>query len=128
MAISLGSLGSCFHSLGRYEAAIAKHQQHHDISEEIGNRQGVAISLHNWGEALIRLEYYSEAERKIQESLVISRNINFSPLIAHSLKALADIAYHTQDFELALSHCQAAPGPLPTTRQPLGQRVRRADS
>jgi tetratricopeptide (TPR) repeat protein len=94
--------------LGQYEKAIAYHQQYHDISEEIGYRQGVAISLHNIGEALIKLENYSEAESKIQESLVISQEINYKNLIADSFKALAEISHQTNQPQLALSHCQNA--------------------
>ena len=105
---SLILLGNCYDYLGQYEQAIAKHQQHHDISEEIGFRQGVAISLHNTGEALRKLENYSEAESKIQASLVISQEINFRVAVAHSLKVLAEIAHQTNRPELALSHCQQA--------------------
>ncbi|MFM7599793.1 MAG: tetratricopeptide repeat protein, partial [Pseudanabaena sp.] len=84
------------------------HQQHQDISEEIGFQQGVAISLHNMGEALLKLENYSEAETKLQESLVISQEINIKDLIAYSFNSLAEIAHQTNQPQLALSHCQAA--------------------
>lgn len=60
------------------------------------------------GETLIKLENYSEAESKIQESLVIFQEINFRIAIAHSFKALADIAHQTNQPQLALSHCQNA--------------------
>jgi tetratricopeptide (TPR) repeat protein len=56
MAISLGNLGNCYGSLGQYEKAIAYYQQSLKIKEEIGDRQGVAISLHNIGEVLLKLE------------------------------------------------------------------------
>ncbi|WP_201321459.1 tetratricopeptide repeat protein [Pseudanabaena sp. lw0831] len=62
----------------------------------------------NMGEALLKLENYSEAETKIQESLVISQEINFKELIADSFKALAAIAHQTNQPQLALTHCQAA--------------------
>ncbi len=67
----------------------------------------MAISLHNWGEALIKLEQYREAEDKIQQARQLFESMG-SPHVAYSLNALADIAHHTQDFDLALSHCQAA--------------------
>ncbi len=107
MAISLGNLGLCYYSLGRYEEAIAKHQQHHDISEEIGDRQGVAISLHNWGEALRKLEQFSEAENKVQQARQLFESMG-SPNVANSFYVLADIAHQTQDFDLARHHCQEA--------------------
>ncbi len=94
--------------MGQYKKAIAYFQQHHDISKEIGFRQGVAISLHNIGEALSKLENYSEAESKIQASLVISQKIKFKELTARCFLALAEIAQKTNRPELALSHCQQA--------------------
>jgi tetratricopeptide (TPR) repeat protein len=68
----------------------------------------MAISLHNIGETLIKLKNYSEAETKIQESLVISQEINFKDLTAYSFKFLAAIAHQTNQPQLALSHCQNA--------------------
>jgi hypothetical protein len=47
---------------------------------------------------LIKLEKYVEAEAKIQESLVISQEINLKEVIAHQ----------TNQPQLALTHCQAA--------------------
>jgi tetratricopeptide (TPR) repeat protein len=94
--------------LGQYEKAITYQQQCHDISEEIGFRQGVASSLNGIGETLLKLENYSEAETKIQESLVISQEINYKSITAHNFKSLADIAHQTNQPQLALSHCQSA--------------------
>jgi tetratricopeptide (TPR) repeat protein len=94
--------------LGQYEKAIFYHQQCHDISEAMSDRQGVAFSLHTIGSILLKLENYSEAERKIQASLVISQDIGYKYLIAYSLRVLAKIAHQTNRPELALSHCQEA--------------------
>ncbi|MEB3120801.1 MAG: tetratricopeptide repeat protein [Snowella sp.] len=88
--------------------AIAYHQKCLKIQQEIDNQSGIAISLHNIGEILIKLEKYVEAEAKIQESLVISQEINLKEVIAHNFKALAEIAHQTNQPQLALSHCQAA--------------------
>jgi hypothetical protein len=68
----------------------------------------VALSLHNIGITLFELDSYSEAESKIQASLVISQEINYRVAIPHNLKALAAIAHQTNQPQLALSHCQAA--------------------
>jgi tetratricopeptide (TPR) repeat protein len=60
----------CYKSLGQYEKAIAYHQQHHDISEEIGNRQGVASSLGNLGICYRNLGQYEKAI-----ALFLTRNL-----------------------------------------------------
>ena len=72
------------------------------------NCKGVAISLHNIGLIWFKQEKYSEAENKIQESLVISQAIKLKDLIAHSLTALAEIFHKTDRPDLALTHCQSA--------------------
>ena len=59
--ISLNRLGLCYKYLGQYEKAISYHQQCHDISEKIGNRQGVAISLGNLGSCYRSLGQYEKA-------------------------------------------------------------------
>jgi tetratricopeptide (TPR) repeat protein len=74
----------------------------------MGFREGVAHSLHNMGGTLLKLENYSEAETKIQESLVISQEINYKKLIAENFQVLADIAHQTNQPQLALRHCQNA--------------------
>jgi len=94
--------------LGQYEKAIAYHQQSLNISEAMGDQQGVASSLHTIGSILLKLQNYSEAESKIQASLVISQDIDYKYLIAYSLRVLAEIAHKTNRPELALSHCQEA--------------------
>lgn len=66
----------------------------------------MADSLHNIGEVFIKLENYSEVETKIQESLVISQEINIKDLIDKSLKALAAIAHQTNQPQLALTLSQ----------------------
>ncbi|MFN9061013.1 MAG: ATPase, partial [Pseudanabaena sp.] len=60
------------------------------------------------GGIFFKLENYSEAETKVQESLVISQEINFKSSIAHNFQALAAIAHQTNQPQLALTHCQAA--------------------
>jgi tetratricopeptide (TPR) repeat protein len=60
----------CYKSLGQYEKAIAYHQQHHDISEEIGNRQGVSSSLGNLGICYRNLGQYEKAI-----ALFLTRNL-----------------------------------------------------
>ncbi len=57
---------------------------------------------------MLKLENYSEAESKIQASLVISQDIDYKYLIAYSLRVLAEIFHKTNRPELALSYCQQA--------------------
>ncbi|MFM7878641.1 MAG: tetratricopeptide repeat protein, partial [Microcystis panniformis] len=58
---SLNRLGLCYDSLGQYEKAIAFYQQCHNVSEEIGDRLGMATSLGNLGLCYYYLGQYEKA-------------------------------------------------------------------
>ena len=108
---SLNRLGLCYSFLGQYEKAIAYHQQLHDISEEIGNRQGVASSLGNLGNCYESLGQYEKAIAYHQQSLEIEEEMGNRQGVANSLGNLGNcydslgqyekaIAYHQQSLEI----------------------------
>jgi tetratricopeptide (TPR) repeat protein len=82
---SLNRLGLCYNSLGQYEKAIAYHQQFHDISEEMGNRLGVARSLGNLGNCYDSLGQHEKAISLYQQYHDISEEIDFRQGVAISL-------------------------------------------
>jgi tetratricopeptide (TPR) repeat protein len=103
---SLNCLGICYHSLGQYEKAIASYQQHYDISEEIGNRQGVAISLGNLGTCYYSLGQYEKAIAYIQQYHDISEEIGDQQGVAISLGNLGLSYYFLGEYEKAITHYQ----------------------
>ncbi|WP_199311592.1 tetratricopeptide repeat protein [Anabaena subtropica] len=72
---SLTSLGNAYFSLGEYQRAIEFHQQSLEISREIGERNGEAVSLGNLGNAYNSLGQYQQAIKFHQQSLEIKREI-----------------------------------------------------
>ncbi|WP_430014090.1 tetratricopeptide repeat protein [Microcystis ichthyoblabe FBCC-A1114] len=103
---SLILLGNCYDYLGQYEQAIAKHQQHHDISEEIGDRQGVAISLGNLGNCYYSLGQYEKAIAYHQQSLEISEEIGDQQGVAMSLGNSGLCYYSLGQYEKAIAYHQ----------------------
>jgi tetratricopeptide (TPR) repeat protein len=108
---TLNRLGICYKNLGQYEKAIIYHQQHHDISEEMGDRQGVAGSLGNLGSCYYSLGQYEKAIAHYQQSLEISEEIGNRQGVAKSLGNLGlcynslgqyekALAYHQQSLEI----------------------------
>ncbi|MEA5532845.1 tetratricopeptide repeat protein [Crocosphaera sp. XPORK-15E] len=85
---SLNRLGNCYDSLGQYEKAIAYQQQHHDISEEIGDRQGVAASLGNLGLCHRSLGKYQTAIKYHKKSLKIQKEMDDRQSVANSYGSL----------------------------------------
>jgi tetratricopeptide (TPR) repeat protein len=101
---SLNCLGICYHLLGQYEKAIASYQQHYDISEEIGNRQGVAISLGNLGLCYSSLGQYEKAIAYHQQYHKISEAIGFRQGVAISLGNLGNCYNDLGQYEKAIAH------------------------
>ena len=103
---SLNRLGLCSGSLGQYEKAIAYQQQHHDISEEIGDRQGVANSLGNSGTCYKNLGQYEKAIALYQQSLKISEEIGDRQGVASSLGSLGNCYNSLGQYEKEIAYLQ----------------------
>jgi tetratricopeptide (TPR) repeat protein len=103
---SFNRLGNCYISLGQYEKAIAFYQQSHDISEEIGFRQGVAMSLGNLGVCYNSLGQYEKAIGYHQQSLEIEEKIGNRQGVAMSLGNLGNCYYSLGQYEKAIAHHQ----------------------
>jgi tetratricopeptide (TPR) repeat protein len=103
---SLNRLGNCYYSLGQYEKAIAYHQQHYDISEEIGDRQGVGNSLGNLGSCYKDLGQYEKAIAYHQQSLEIKEEMGNRQGVAISLGNLGVCYKNLGQYEKAIVHHQ----------------------
>ncbi|MFN6233997.1 tetratricopeptide repeat protein [Microcystis sp.] len=103
---SLNRLGICFLNLGQYEKAIAYHQQSLEISEEIGYRQGVAISLGNLGNCYNCLGQYEKAIAYHRQCLYISKEIEDWQGVASSLGNLGNCYKSLGQYEKAIFYHQ----------------------
>jgi tetratricopeptide (TPR) repeat protein len=100
---SLNRLGLCYKNLGQYKKAIAFYQQSHDISEEIGFRQGVAMSLGNLGVCYNSLGQYEKAIGYHQQSLEIEEKIGNRQGVAISLGSLGICYKNLGQYEKAIA-------------------------
>jgi tetratricopeptide (TPR) repeat protein len=103
---SLNRLGICYKNLGQYEKAIAYHQQDYDISEEMGDRQGVGISLGNLGNCYFCLGQYEKAIAYQQQYHDISEEIVFRQGMAISLGNLGNCYGSLGQYEKAIAYYQ----------------------
>ncbi|MEY3305233.1 MAG: tetratricopeptide repeat protein [Pseudanabaena sp.] len=103
---SLNRLGNCYYSLGQYEKAIALYEQYHDISEEIGDRQGVANSLGNLGLCYDSLGQYEKAIAYLQQCLEIKEEMGDRQGVASSLGNLGNRYYSLGQYEKAIAYHQ----------------------
>jgi tetratricopeptide (TPR) repeat protein len=103
---SLNCLGNCYVSLGQYEKAITLYQQSHDISEEIGFRQGVATSLGNLGLCYYSLGQYEKSIIGLQQHHDISEEIGDRQGGAMSLGNLGLCYYSLGQYEKSIAYHQ----------------------
>ena len=103
---SLKLLGNCYFYLGQYEKAISLYQQYHDISEEMGDRQGVAMSLGNLGNCYKDLGQYEKAITHHQQFHDISEEIGNRQGVAISLGNLGNCYASLGQYEKAIAHHQ----------------------
>jgi tetratricopeptide (TPR) repeat protein len=103
---SLNRLGLCYGSLGQYKKAITHHQQDHGISEEIGDRQGVANSLGNLGGCYYSLGQYEKAITYQRQSLEIKEEIGDRQGVAISLGNLGNCYYFLGQCKKAIAYQQ----------------------
>jgi tetratricopeptide (TPR) repeat protein len=98
---SFNHLGVYYHSLGQFEKAIAHHQQYHDISEEIGDRQGITISLTNLGVSYSFLGQYEKAIAYQKQSHNISEEIGDQEGMAFSLHNMGEVLIKLEQYSEA---------------------------
>jgi tetratricopeptide (TPR) repeat protein len=103
---SLNRLGNSYGSLGQYEKATAYHQQYHDITEEIGDQQGVAKSLGNLGVCYEFLGQYEQAINYHGQSLKIEEEIGNRQGMASSLGNLGNCYKNLGQYEQAINYHQ----------------------
>ncbi|MGC9505226.1 tetratricopeptide repeat protein [Baaleninema sp.] len=105
---ALTSLGIAYDSLGQYPRSIEFHQQQLDISREIGDRQGEAISLGGLGIAYDSLGQFQRSIEFHQQQLDISREIGDRRGEAISLNNLGETYQHLENYQQAIQCYQKA--------------------
>ncbi len=99
-------LGNAYDSLGQYQTAIDYHQQHLEISKEIGDRYGQGNSLGNLGNAYDSLGQYQTAIDYHQQSLDIAREIGDRRGEGNSLGSLGNAYYSLGQYQTAIDYLQ----------------------
>jgi hypothetical protein len=122
----LKAASEAWHELGRidiyvgdYEAARAKFQTSLTIKQQIGNRDGEAMTWHNLASIDLEVGDYEAARAKFQTSLMISQQIGDRAGEAATWHQLASIDLNVGDYEAAREKFQTAL----TMRQQIGDRA-----
>jgi DNA-binding SARP family transcriptional activator/tetratricopeptide (TPR) repeat protein len=96
-------LGVAYSRQGRFDQALAYHQESLTIYRELGDRRGQATSLGNLGVVCQRVGRYEEALACLRESLAICRELGERHIRAHSLNDLGLVYQRLGRHEEALA-------------------------
>ena len=83
-------MGNAYNSLGQYQRAIDFHQQHNEISREIGDRDGEARSLFNMAISLGRIDEHFNAFQNFQKAKLIYEDLALDHMVKKCNEALRD--------------------------------------
>jgi CHAT domain-containing protein len=100
LLVTLKNLGNTYFYLGEFDKALKSYEE----SEKLGF-QDVGLML-NMGSALTELGKFTEAEKKLQNGLLLARDANNSVEIGHALNGLGQIALKRGQYKEALSFFQ----------------------
>ena len=100
------NLGLAHYRLGNYQEALANHQQHLQIAEELGNRDGVGIAYGNIGNAHLSLGNYQEALEKFQKALAIAEELGNRDGVAAAYGNIGNARYRLGNYREALENYQ----------------------
>ncbi len=101
-ALALGELANLYYGLGDLKIALQIYIEIKEIFEELGNKSGIAITLHQLGIINQDQGNYEEAVRLYQQSLKIDEELGNKGGIASSLHQLGNIHYQQGNYEEAV--------------------------
>ena len=85
--------GDLRYLLGEYDDARRMYEESLKISEDIGNKNGVAAALHQIGMISQQIGSFDEARRMYDESLKVSREVGNKGGMAATLHQMGNLAY-----------------------------------
>jgi predicted ATPase/class 3 adenylate cyclase len=100
-ARALAGAGCLAWRQGDYTAARTLNEESLTIFQEVGDRQGIAISLNNLGDVTSSQSDYGAARVLFEESLTIKRELGDKYGIANSLNDLGNVALDQNDYGVA---------------------------
>ena len=105
-AAALRHLGIIHYAQGRYEEAEKMYQDSLKITEELGNKSGIASALHELGMIHQRQSGYEEAMKMYQDSLKITEELGDKSGIASTLAQIGILHQDQGRYEEAIEQYQ----------------------
>jgi tetratricopeptide (TPR) repeat protein len=107
-AKALSGAGALAHAQGDYRRAMALHEEALALFRELGDKMGIALSLHELGDVARRHGDYGRAAAWHEESLALLRDLGENNWIGWALVSLGVIAFEQGDQERAAALAEEA--------------------
>jgi tetratricopeptide (TPR) repeat protein len=104
--ICLRGLGLAHRALGNYSQAIAYHQQHLALAQEIGDRTHEGMALGNLGNVYCAVGNYTEGMKYHQQHLTVARKIGDRHGEGLALGHLGSVCYSQGNYQQAIDYYQ----------------------
>src|SRR5262249_12272627 len=104
----LGNIGNVHQSQGNYTEALEQYQKSLKISEDIGDKDGIALILSHIGSIHQSRGNYTEAMEQYQKSLKIAEEIGNKADIANTLGCIGEVHQIQGNYSLVLQFAERA--------------------
>ena len=108
MAIAIFNIGLVLTELGQYEMALNHYNFSRDISEKVGDLDGLVFVLEATGELYLKRNEYKKSEEYLVAALKAVRERNLTILEPKTLKALARVKFKQLEYEKAFAYYDTA--------------------
>jgi tetratricopeptide (TPR) repeat protein len=103
-SILIHNFGYFLANHGDYEAALRHYQESQEVFEELGDRVGIANSLHQIGNLHLLRGDYDGALRHYEKSLRIKEELGDRAGVGYSYGQIGNLHYNRGEYEVALRH------------------------
>ncbi len=108
MAIAIFNIGLVLTELGQYEMALNHYNFSRDISEKVGDLDGLVFVLEATGELYLKRNEYKKSEEYLVAALKAVRERNLTIIEPKTLKALARVKFKQLEYKKAFAYYDTA--------------------
>jgi two-component system, NarL family, sensor kinase len=108
MGIMYSNIGNLYCSLDQYEKALIYHDMAIEDAKKTKSKNDLAVSLLNKSMPLLELKRFNEAEKVLQESLVLSKEVQNDYAQAAALLNLGDLKIKTHKYDEIKQYAEQA--------------------
>ncbi len=108
MTIAIYNIGLVLNELGQYDLALNHFNYSRDLSEKIGDLDGIVYLMDATGELYLKKKEYEKSEEFLLSALKSLRERNLTIIEPRVLKRLAQLKFELKEYDKALAYYDSA--------------------